>query len=136
MSSYVRSFTTNTQSRFRNNVTGQNGVFVTSEKNSELVLKYYSKLSNIITAINTLLIKFSQEDLKSAFNLTKACLKVFLKNKAGSIINMTSIVGITGNAGQANYAASKAGLSLILKSRRNQTIDLLAIALSCLCGDK
>lgn len=60
MSSYVRSFTTNTQSRFRNNVTGQNGVFVTAEKNSELVLKYYSKLSNIITAINTLLITFSQ----------------------------------------------------------------------------
>ena len=55
-------------------------------------------------------------NLKSAFNLTKACLKVFLKNKAGSIINMTSIVGITGNAGQANYAASKAGLIGFTKS--------------------
>jgi len=60
MTSYVRSFTTNTQSRFQNNVSGQNGVFVTAEKNGELLLNYYTKLSNIITAINTLLIKFSQ----------------------------------------------------------------------------
>jgi 3-oxoacyl-[acyl-carrier protein] reductase len=55
-------------------------------------------------------------NLKSVFNLTKACLKVFLKNKAGSIINMTSVVGITGNAGQANYAASKAGMIGFTKS--------------------
>ena len=56
MASYVRSFNTNTQSRFQNNVSGQNGVFVTAEKQSNLVLNYYAKLSNIITAINTLLI--------------------------------------------------------------------------------
>lgn len=55
-------------------------------------------------------------NLKSAFNMTKACLKTFLKNRAGSIINMTSIVGITGNAGQANYAASKAGMIGLTKS--------------------
>lgn len=55
-------------------------------------------------------------NLKSAFNLTKACLKTFLKNKAGSIINMTSVVGVTGNAGQANYAASKAGMIGFTKS--------------------
>ena len=60
MTSYVRSFNTNTQSRFQNNVSGQNGVFVTAEKQSNLVLNYYTKLSNIITAINTLLIEFSQ----------------------------------------------------------------------------
>lgn len=60
MTSYVRSFTTNTQSRFQNNVSGQNGVFVTAEKNGELLLNYYTKLSNIITAINTLLVRFSQ----------------------------------------------------------------------------
>jgi len=73
---------------------------------------------------DTLLMRMSEDqwdevmdtNLKSAFNLTKACLKVFLKNKAGSIINMTSIVGITGNAGQANYAASKAGLIGFTKS--------------------
>lgn len=55
-------------------------------------------------------------NLKSAFNMTKACLKVFMKNRAGSIINITSIVGITGNAGQANYAASKAGMIGLTKS--------------------
>jgi 3-oxoacyl-[acyl-carrier protein] reductase len=55
-------------------------------------------------------------NLKSAFNMTKACLKVFMKNKAGSIINITSIVGLTGNAGQANYAASKAGMIGLTKS--------------------
>ncbi len=55
-------------------------------------------------------------NLKSSFNLTKACLKTFLKNRAGSIINMTSIVGVTGNAGQANYAASKAGMIGFTKS--------------------
>lgn len=60
MTSYIRSFTTNTQSRFQNNVSGQNGVFVTAEKNGELLLNYYTKLSNIITAINTLLVRFSQ----------------------------------------------------------------------------
>lgn len=73
---------------------------------------------------DTLLMRMSEEqwdevmntNLKSAFNLTKACLKVFLKNKAGSIINMTSVVGITGNAGQANYAASKAGMIGFTKS--------------------
>lgn len=60
MTSYVRSFSTNTQSRFQNNVSGQNGVFVTAEKQNNLILNYYAKLSNIITAINTLLIQFSQ----------------------------------------------------------------------------
>ncbi len=73
---------------------------------------------------DTLLMRMSEEqwdevmntNLKSTFNLTKACLKTFLKNKAGSIINMTSIVGITGNAGQANYAASKAGMIGFTKS--------------------
>lgn len=55
-------------------------------------------------------------NLKSAFNLTKACLKAFLKNRAGSIINMTSVVGVTGNAGQSNYSASKAGMIGFTKS--------------------
>lgn len=55
-------------------------------------------------------------NLDSAFNLTKAVLRPMLKQRKGSIINMSSIVGITGNAGQANYAASKAGLIGFSKS--------------------
>jgi 3-oxoacyl-[acyl-carrier protein] reductase len=57
-----------------------------------------------------------QVNLKSVFNLTKAALKTFMKNKAGSIINITSVVGISGNAGQANYSASKAGVIGFTKS--------------------
>ncbi len=55
-------------------------------------------------------------NLKSVFNLTKACTKPMMKAKAGSIINLTSIVGIKGNAGQTNYAASKAGIIGFTKS--------------------
>ena len=55
-------------------------------------------------------------NLKSVFNLTKAIQRPMLKAKKGSIINMTSIVGIEGNAGQANYAASKAGIIGFSKS--------------------
>ena len=55
-------------------------------------------------------------NLKSAFNLTKSFLRHFMGNKTGSIINMTSVVGVTGNAGQANYAASKAGMIGFTKS--------------------
>ncbi len=49
-------------------------------------------------------------NLKSVFNTVKAASMIFLKQRSGSIINMTSVVGIQGNAGQANYAASKAGI--------------------------
>ena len=55
-------------------------------------------------------------NLKSAFNLTKAVQKYMLKQRQGSIINMSSIVGLGGNAGQANYAASKAGMIAFTKS--------------------
>jgi 3-oxoacyl-[acyl-carrier protein] reductase len=55
-------------------------------------------------------------NLKSVFNLTKAASKFMMKQKQGSIINMTSVVGIKGNAGQANYAASKAGIIGFTKS--------------------
>lgn len=55
-------------------------------------------------------------NLKSVFNLTKAAVKYFIKQRAGSIINITSVVGIKGNAGQANYAASKAGIIGFTKS--------------------
>ena len=67
---------------------------------------------------DTLLMRMTEEqwdevintNLKSAFNLTKAVQKPMLKARSGSIINMSSVVGVKGNAGQANYAASKAGL--------------------------
>ena len=55
-------------------------------------------------------------NLKSVFNLTKASLRNFLKQKNGSIINMSSIVGVQGNAGQSNYAASKSGIIGFTKS--------------------
>ena len=61
-------------------------------------------------------IGFGMYDLKSVFNLTKAAIKPMLKNKYGSIINMSSVVGGSGNAGQANYAASKAGVEGFTKS--------------------
>lgn len=73
---------------------------------------------------DTLLMRMTEEmwddvirvNLKSAFNLTKAVQKHMLKQRSGSIINMSSIVGLGGNAGQANYAASKAGMIAFTKS--------------------
>ena len=55
-------------------------------------------------------------NLKSCFNLTKSVLKTMLKARSGSIINISSVVGVQGNAGQANYAASKAGILGFTKS--------------------
>ncbi|HAI76903.1 MAG TPA: 3-oxoacyl-[acyl-carrier-protein] reductase [Microscillaceae bacterium] len=57
-----------------------------------------------------------QVNLKSVFNLTKAVMRQMMKQRNGSIINLTSVVGIRGNAGQANYAASKAGIIGFTKS--------------------
>ena len=55
-------------------------------------------------------------NLKSVFNLTKAAQKYMLKQRSGSIINMSSVVGVSGNAGQSNYSASKAGIIGFTKS--------------------
>jgi len=71
-----------------------------------------------------LLMRMSEENwdevmrvnLKSIFNMTKAVQRTMLKQRAGSIINMSSVVGVKGNAGQANYAASKAGILGFTKS--------------------
>ena len=73
---------------------------------------------------DNLLMRMSEEDfdkvievnLKSVFNMTKACQRIFLKNRRGSIINMSSVVGVKGNAGQSNYAASKSGIIGFSKS--------------------
>ncbi|WP_040993000.1 3-oxoacyl-[acyl-carrier-protein] reductase [Chryseobacterium oranimense] len=73
---------------------------------------------------DNLLLRMTKEDwdkvmrinLDSVFNLTKAVIKPMMKAKSGSIINMTSVVGISGNAGQSNYAASKAGVIGFTKS--------------------
>lgn len=71
-----------------------------------------------------LLMRMSEENfddvintnLKSVFNTTKAAQRTFLKQRSGSIINLSSVVGVKGNAGQANYAASKAGVNGFTKS--------------------
>lgn len=73
---------------------------------------------------DTLLMRMSEQqwdevinaNLKSVFNLTKAVQRPMLKARCGSIINMSSVVGVKGNAGQANYAASKAGIIGFTKS--------------------
>jgi len=73
---------------------------------------------------DNLLLRMSEADwdlvininLKSVFNLTKACQKIMLKQRFGSIINMSSVVGVSGNAGQSNYSASKAGIIGFTKS--------------------
>ena len=73
---------------------------------------------------DTLLLRMSEAmwdkvisvNLKSCFNTVKAATKQMMKQKSGSIVNMTSVVGIKGNAGQANYAASKAGIIGFTKS--------------------
>lgn len=55
-------------------------------------------------------------NLKSAFNFIHACTPIMMRQKSGSIINMASVVGVHGNAGQCNYAASKAGMIALAKS--------------------
>ena len=98
---------------------------------SEIIRKIIKENSRIDILVNnagitkdSLLMRMSIEqwddvintNLKGAFHCTKAVLRYMMKNKFGRIINITSIVGLTGNAGQANYAASKAGLIGMTKS--------------------
>ena len=97
----------------------------------ELVENVLADFSTIDVLINNagitkdnLLMRISEEDfdkvievnLKSVFNLTKAVQRTMLKQRHGSIINMSSVVGVKGNAGQSNYAASKAGIIGFSKS--------------------
>jgi 3-oxoacyl-[acyl-carrier protein] reductase len=97
----------------------------------DLVNKVYEDFGALDVLINNagitkdnLLLRITEEDfdevievnLKSVFNLTKAVIRPMMKQRSGSIINMSSVVGVKGNAGQANYAASKAGILGFTKS--------------------
>jgi len=81
-------------------------------------------VNNAAVTRDTLLLRMKPEDwqavldtnLTSVFRLSKACLKRMMKERRGRIVNITSIVGVTGNAGQVNYAAAKAGLLGFTKS--------------------
>ena len=81
-------------------------------------------INNAGITIDNLLMRMKEEDfdkvisvnLKSVFNMTKAIQRTMLKQRFGSIINMSSVVGVKGNAGQSNYAASKAGIIGFSKS--------------------
>ncbi len=102
--------------------------FAASETLVDEVMKEFGAIDILINNAgitrDTLLMRMSEAqwdevldtNLKSAFNMTKAATKYMMKAKQGSIINISSIVGITGNAGQANYAASKAGMFGFTKS--------------------
>ncbi len=97
-------------------------------------------VSNAGIARDNLLLRMAEEDwdavlatnLKGAFNCTKAAVRPMMKAKSGRIIAISSVVGICGNAGQANYAASKAGLIGFTKSMarelatRNITVNAVA----------
>lgn len=99
-----------------------------AEELCETALKEFGKIDILvnnagITRDNLLMRMTEQQwdevinaNLKSVFNLTKAVQRTMLKQRAGSIINLSSVVGIKGNAGQANYAASKAGIIGFSKS--------------------
>ena len=97
----------------------------------EVVKKIHADFGSIDIPVNNagitkdgLLIRMTEQqwdavlnvNLKSAFNFCHACAPIMMRQRKGSIINMASVVGVHGNAGQANYAASKAGLIALAKS--------------------
>ncbi len=102
--------------------------FEQSEKMVDEIAKDFDKIDILVNNAgitrDNLLMRMTEADwdmvininLKSVFNLTKAVQKYMLKQRAGSIINMSSVVGVNGNAGQSNYSASKAGLIGFTKS--------------------
>ena len=102
--------------------------FESAEDTVKQVISDFQKIDILVNNAgitrDTLLMRMKEEDwdavintnLKSVFNLTKAVQPYMLKQRSGSIINMSSIVGVSGNAGQANYAASKAGIIGFTKS--------------------
>ena len=102
--------------------------FDEAQKLAEDVVKEFGNIDILINNAgitkDNLLMRISEEDfdkvievnLKSVFNMTKAVQRTMLKQRKGSIINMSSVVGVKGNAGQTNYAASKAGIIGFSKS--------------------
>ncbi|UOR05911.1 3-oxoacyl-[acyl-carrier-protein] reductase [Hymenobacter aerilatus] len=103
-------------------------IFAEAEKLVDDVVAEFGKLDILVNNAGItqdgLLMRMSEQqwdqvlnvNLKSVFNLTKAATKPMMRAKTGSIINMSSVVGVKGNAGQANYAASKAGIIGFTKS--------------------
>lgn len=97
-------------------------------------------VNNAAITRDTLLLRMKQEDwdrviatnLTAVFRLSKACVRRMMKERRGRIVNLTSVVGLTGNPGQANYAAAKAGLLGFTKSlaqelaSRNITVNAVA----------
>jgi len=102
--------------------------FEESQSLVQMVLEEFGSIDILINNAgitkDNLLMRMSEEDfdkvievnLKSVFNMTKAVQRTMLKQRKGSIINMSSVVGVKGNAGQTNYAASKAGIIGFSKS--------------------
>ena len=102
--------------------------FSDAEKLINLILEDFQTIDILVNNAgitkDNLLLRMTEQDwdrvinvnLKSVFNLTKAIQKVMIKQRFGSIINMSSVVGIEGNGGQSNYAASKAGIIGFTKS--------------------
>ena len=103
-------------------------VFDAAQELAADVLKEFGTIDILVNNAgitkDNLLMRISEDDfdkvievnLKSVFNLTKAVIRPMMKQRSGSIINMSSVVGLKGNAGQANYAASKAGIIGFSKS--------------------
>lgn len=113
-----------TAKRFRSDATQ----FEAAQQLADEVMASFGKIDILVNNAgvtkDNLLMRMSEADwdaviatnLKSVFNLTKAVLRPMLKARSGAIINMSSVVGISGNAGQSNYAASKAGMIGFTKS--------------------
>ena len=102
--------------------------FDTAQELAKEILKEFGSIDILVNNAgitkDNLLMRISEDDfdevidvnLKSVFNMTKAVIRPMMKQRSGSIINMSSVVGLKGNAGQSNYAASKSGILGFSKS--------------------
>ena len=102
--------------------------FADSQKVIEQIVKDFGRIDILVNNAgitrDNLLMRMTEDqwdlvlnvNLKSVFNVTKAVLQTMIRQKSGSIVNMSSVVGVSGNAGQSNYSASKAGMIGFTKS--------------------